>query len=459
MLEQPLWAVLEERGNEYGWEVDSRTVTIRSQHTRAKRQKQSLSDFDHASWELINNLSLAESDRWGPQDIDVAIEIVGHSTIKRPRRGVADAPTTIPNDATGATGARTRTDRLLDQQEARRQQAREEGNYDLDIIDRWQCHDPDCPNENGFCFVDYSDKHYTITASQSQLWSKAMATGEPGVTVLRPPTRLYNLWKNGSGEVTSTSKRQGLYDARLANQQEQDELASMMSEMMKMSRFQMQMSMNRMMREDMERQHHQPAPAPHSYVTQSMAAPPYPQPQLPAYNYQPVGGLYGGVYPPAPIFPPNMVAPNIAAPGFAGGAIPAFAPPPPHGYPYPTPGYASTMPTAATTGHQIPVSSGGGGGVVAAPSPTAVPGSAPIPAPTNAPNHSLPGVANVAPNHTTTPAPHQRSGPQPPPHRPRRPPGYRTPTPPTPESIGEFSQESEGPESYGGGNGEVSSEL
>lgn len=54
---------------------------------------------------------------------------------------------------------------------------------------------------------------------------------------------------------------------------------------------------------------------------------------------------------------------------------------------------------------------------------------------------------------------HQRSGPQPPPHRPRRPPGYRTPTPPTPESIGEFSQESEGPESYGGGNGEVSSEL
>lgn len=190
MLEQPLWAVLEERGNEYGWEVDSRTVTIRSQHTRAKRQKQSLSDFDHASWELINNLCLAESDRWGPQDIDVAIEIVGHSTIKRPRRGVADAPTTIPNDATGATGARTRTDRLLDQQEARRQQAREEGNYDLDIIDRWQCHDPDCPNENGFCFVDYSDKHYTITASQSQLWSKAMATGEPGVTVLRPPTRL-----------------------------------------------------------------------------------------------------------------------------------------------------------------------------------------------------------------------------------------------------------------------------
>ena len=69
----------------------------------------------------------------------MAIEIVGHSTIKEPRRGVADTPTTIPNDATGATGARTRTDRLLDQQEARRQQAREGGKYDLDIIDRWQC--------------------------------------------------------------------------------------------------------------------------------------------------------------------------------------------------------------------------------------------------------------------------------------------------------------------------------
>ena len=53
-----------------------------------------------------------------------------------------------------------------------------------------------------------------------------MATGEPGVNVLRPPTRLYNLWKSGSGEVTSTSKRHGLYDARLANQQEQDESAS-----------------------------------------------------------------------------------------------------------------------------------------------------------------------------------------------------------------------------------------
>ena len=29
-----------------------------------------------------------------------------------------------------------------------------------------------------------------------------MATGGPGVTVLRPLTRLYNLWKNESGEVT-----------------------------------------------------------------------------------------------------------------------------------------------------------------------------------------------------------------------------------------------------------------
>lgn len=55
-----------------------------------------------------------------------------------------------------------RTDRLLDQQEARREQARLSGNHDLDVMERWQYYNPYCSNQNGCCSVETLVGSYRI---------------------------------------------------------------------------------------------------------------------------------------------------------------------------------------------------------------------------------------------------------------------------------------------------------
>ncbi len=121
MLEQPLWYVIEGKGSESDWEIDTRKAIVRAKHSRAKEQKQSLEDFDEAQWDLMNNLVLVEVERWGSKDVDFTIEISGYSTVKKAKTTSNIAPATSISTPTASL---TRTDRLLDQQEARREQAR-----------------------------------------------------------------------------------------------------------------------------------------------------------------------------------------------------------------------------------------------------------------------------------------------------------------------------------------------
>lgn len=97
-----------------------------------------------------------------------------------------------------------------------------------------------------------------MAAAQSRLWSEAIASEEPGVNVIRPPTGLYTAWRDNNGEVTSFSKPHGRFDTQLASQQEKKGSTSFINDMLEMSRFSMQMSMSGMMKEDMEQNLHRP---------------------------------------------------------------------------------------------------------------------------------------------------------------------------------------------------------
>ena len=97
-----------------------------------------------------------------------------------------------------------------------------------------------------------------MAAAQSRLWSKPITSEEPGVTMIRPSTGLYTAWRDGSGEVTLFSKPHGRFDTQLANQQKKKGSTSCINDMLEMSRFCMQMSMNGMMKEDMEPNLHRP---------------------------------------------------------------------------------------------------------------------------------------------------------------------------------------------------------
>ena len=146
MLQQPLWYVIEEKGGESGWEIDTRKAVVRAKHSSAKQQKQSLENPDEEQWDLMNNLILAEVERWGSKDVDLTIEINGYSTVRNAKTTSNIAPATCISTPTASL---TSTDSLLDQQEARREQPRLTGDYNLDLMERWPYYNPHCSNQNG----------------------------------------------------------------------------------------------------------------------------------------------------------------------------------------------------------------------------------------------------------------------------------------------------------------------
>lgn len=150
----------------------------------------------------------------------------------------------------------TTTDKRLDQARARAEALHAAGNWDKDIIDRWQCRDSHCRNENGWCFVDFAGKHYDISHDEQLMWSKAIANGQPNVSLDRLPTALYNIWANKHGSVAQSSRRSEAHQERLEAKAERaekeshmDKQESFMDKLMKLSEQEMQMAMAERMAE------------------------------------------------------------------------------------------------------------------------------------------------------------------------------------------------------------------
>ena len=142
------------------------------------------------------DILLRESQRFGGI-IDLKIEILAEirqlpiilkTPVKRQLLELSsDAAELPPPDKKRVT----RTDKLLDAARERAKALAAVGNYDKTLLDRWQCRDQHCRNIDGFCFVDFGGKHFDIDSVQQLKWGKAMARGELGVSIKRPPTDVY----------------------------------------------------------------------------------------------------------------------------------------------------------------------------------------------------------------------------------------------------------------------------
>ena len=104
----------------------------------------------------------------------------------------------------------TRTDKILDSARDRAEALEAVGNYDKQLLNRWQCRDQQYRNINGYCFIDFKGKHFDIDAIQQLNWGKAIAKGDLGVSIERPPTEVYKSWQR-QGPCESTSRRTKAY--------------------------------------------------------------------------------------------------------------------------------------------------------------------------------------------------------------------------------------------------------
>ena len=247
-----------------GWEIINHMVIVKAKHSRATNQIQSIDDFSEAKWAKAVSVITREAAQYTPK-LTVKIEISAMATAppkaqsKRPYRETLSSD---PIDESAPQSRRriTTTDRRLDQARERAEALHAAGNWDKDIIDRWQCKDSHCRNENGFYFVDFAGKHYDISHEEQLVWAKAIANSQANVSLERPPTALYNIWVKQHGSVAQSSRRSEAHQERLEAKAERAEKEShinkqesFIDKLMKLSKQEMNMAIAERMAERAEK--------------------------------------------------------------------------------------------------------------------------------------------------------------------------------------------------------------
>jgi len=126
-------------------------------------------------------------------EYDVRIELQVESLkMKSSLKRSLDVLSSDPLEPSSLKATRiTRIDKLLDRVRIRADSLAAAGNFDSELLHRWQCNDKQCRNLNGWCFVDFAGKHFNMDHTQQALWGKAIANGGDGVTIERPSTSVY----------------------------------------------------------------------------------------------------------------------------------------------------------------------------------------------------------------------------------------------------------------------------
>jgi hypothetical protein len=152
----------------------------------------------------------------------------------------------------GTGGRRTRTTMLVEQNKARVKAIRNAGYFQRQLMERWRCNDDNYTNRHNFCFPDLDDKikHYNITAPQHDSWANAISRGE--ATLVNPPLKLWNYWRN-SGSISRESREPAKKTAAILQREKMDMLLEMQNKSFDLMMQQRMMDSMEAMEEKQER--------------------------------------------------------------------------------------------------------------------------------------------------------------------------------------------------------------
>ncbi len=142
-------------------------VSVRASRSKTTRKLQSIDDFTEAEWNKVLEIIASEA----AIEYDVRIELQVESpkakgSLKRSLNVLSSDP--LKPSSPKATRI-TRTDKLLDRARIRADGLTAAGNFDRELLHRWQCTDRACRNFNGWCFVDFAGKHFNMDHIQQSL--------------------------------------------------------------------------------------------------------------------------------------------------------------------------------------------------------------------------------------------------------------------------------------------------
>ncbi|KAF1816605.1 hypothetical protein P152DRAFT_129658 [Eremomyces bilateralis CBS 781.70] len=185
--------------------------------------------------------------------------------------------TSSPSAPDSSSKTTRRTQNLLSQQDARMERIQVAGAYEKQITDRWQCHDENCNNWRGFCWVDPTDHlHYNMTAIHQQSWANAIRAGD--ATLTSPPVKLVRVWQQ-DGAVNKLARRPKQLSAAQQSKSMMESFQETQKQIMEMTQIQMQMEMQEQMQRNNERRSQRQEQREMAEQV-SMARPPYGQSSL-----------------------------------------------------------------------------------------------------------------------------------------------------------------------------------
>jgi hypothetical protein len=198
-LEHMIHEEIEKRdGYSNGWEITNRMITVQANKTRARRQMQSIDDFSESEWDKVVKVILSQEGDFDPEYIALHVEISVQAPkgMKKSIKRTYDVLSSDPVDPPLEPAKRaTRTTQLLNRLEKRGEALEASGEFDKQLLTRWQCPDERCRNHGGWCFRDNAGLHFVLSHHHQMVWAKAIANGEIGITLENPPERLHNVWK------------------------------------------------------------------------------------------------------------------------------------------------------------------------------------------------------------------------------------------------------------------------
>jgi hypothetical protein len=253
----------------------SRMATVRAVHHRATQKKQYVKDFTVDEWDKVQGLIMIEARSWGPK-LSVKIEVLAEKTSTSGHKPPTEWLSSDPVEPSTPRPRATRTTKALDAARIRADALANAGNFDRELISKWQCIDDNCRNHKRFCFVDFNGKHFAINATHQAKWAKAIASSEPGVSLERPPTALYEFWVRSQGGVTQETRRKGVYEARQEVKAQVEESKDVMTRLMDFTKANMEMRLSEAMINQVERMGGSSLTSTHPAQQQQ---PPHPQQQ------------------------------------------------------------------------------------------------------------------------------------------------------------------------------------
>ena len=157
--------------NTAGWEIINRLVIICPVGARSTNTLESFNSFSEGEWDRIYNAVLKACEERqktkASLKLEISVKAPTKTELKEIKKRTINTLSSDPLEPEQPPSEvqLTHTDILLEKERSHADVMANAGEFERDLLEKWSCIDDRCQNLRGYCFVNYSGKHYSMDHS------------------------------------------------------------------------------------------------------------------------------------------------------------------------------------------------------------------------------------------------------------------------------------------------------